>query len=90
METKIERAYWSDGQLRSEQLYVDGMRHGLTKWWYSNGQLDSEVPYADGMPHGMEKWWHRDGDIECFRLWNQGEQVAVFYPKNETQRWKLK
>jgi antitoxin component YwqK of YwqJK toxin-antitoxin module len=90
METKIKRTYWSNGQLQSEWPCVDGIPHGLTKWWWSNGQLGSAVPYVDGMPHGMIKWWHRDGDIDGFWLWNQGEVVAVFYPQNQTQRWKLK
>jgi antitoxin component YwqK of YwqJK toxin-antitoxin module len=90
METKIERIYHPNGQLRSEYLYVDGKRHGIMKWWYQDGQLESEHPYVDGKLHGMEKSWWQDGDIYYFWLWNQGELVTAFYPKNETQRWKLK
>jgi antitoxin component YwqK of YwqJK toxin-antitoxin module len=90
METEIEREYWENGQLQSERSYVGGIPHGLTKWWWSNGQLQSELPYVDGMPHGMIKWWHRSGDIDEFRLYNKGEAVAKLYPKNETQRWRLK
>jgi antitoxin component YwqK of YwqJK toxin-antitoxin module len=114
METKVERIYWGDGQLRSEATYVGGMLHGtvkwwwksgelrserpyvggvlhgVAKWWYRDGQLELEVPYVGGKSHGMEKWWHPNGDIRWFRLYNQGEQVAEFNPKNETQKWKLK
>jgi antitoxin component YwqK of YwqJK toxin-antitoxin module len=79
-----------NGQLRSEQLYVDGKPHGVERWWWENGQLSSEVPYVDGVRHGMVKWWRQNGDIDEFRLYNQGEVVARFYPRNQTQRWKLK
>jgi antitoxin component YwqK of YwqJK toxin-antitoxin module len=90
METKVERIYWGDGRLRLEQPYVGGKQHGMAKWWWESGQLESEQPYVNGVRHGMAKWWGRNGDIDCFWLWNQGELVAKFFPKNETQRWKLK
>jgi antitoxin component YwqK of YwqJK toxin-antitoxin module len=90
METKIERTYWGNGKLRSETPRVGGKRHGLQRWWYSNGQLGSEKPYVDGVVHGMAKYWNRNGDIDCFWLYNQGEHVATFNPRNQTKRWKLK
>jgi antitoxin component YwqK of YwqJK toxin-antitoxin module len=90
METKIERTYHPNGKLRSEVTYVGGERHGLTKYWWKSGELSSEYTYVGGERHGMIKWWYRDGDIEYFRLYNQGEAVATFYPKDKTQRWKLK
>jgi antitoxin component YwqK of YwqJK toxin-antitoxin module len=90
METKIERTYHPNGKLQSERPYVGGVRHGLTKWWWSNGQLGSETSYVGGMRHGMEKWWSQSGGIAYYCLYNQGEQVAKFFPRNQTQRWKLK
>jgi antitoxin component YwqK of YwqJK toxin-antitoxin module len=90
METEIKRKYWDNGQLRSERPCVDGIPHGLTKWWYENGQLWLEQPCVDGVLHGMVKWWWQSGGIDEFRLYNQGELVAKFYPRNQTQRWKLK
>jgi antitoxin component YwqK of YwqJK toxin-antitoxin module len=114
METEIERTYWENGQLESEQPHVGGKLHGVTKWWYQSGQQESEQPHVGGVPHGVRKWWrssgqqeseipyvggewhgmvknwHPDGDIGVFWLYNKGEYVATFYPRNETQRWKLK
>jgi antitoxin component YwqK of YwqJK toxin-antitoxin module len=90
METEIERTYHPNGKLQSEQPHVDGVRHGLTKYWRRNGQLESEHPYVDGKPHGVWKWWRPNGDIVEFWLWNQDELVAKFFPRNETQKWKLK
>jgi antitoxin component YwqK of YwqJK toxin-antitoxin module len=90
METEIEREYHPNGRLRLETPYAGGVLHGLTKYWYSNGELGSEKPYVDGKRHGMAKYWNRNGDIDCFWLYNQGEHVATFNPRNQTQRWKLK
>jgi antitoxin component YwqK of YwqJK toxin-antitoxin module len=90
METKIKRTYWSDGKLRSEYAYVGGERHGVHKWWYESGQLGSEYPYVDGKQHGMAKYLRRNGDIIFYYLYNQDEEVATFYPQNQTQKWKLK
>jgi antitoxin component YwqK of YwqJK toxin-antitoxin module len=90
METKVERAYWGNGELRSETSYVNGVPHGMEKLWHQDGQLRLEVPYVGGKWHGMAKWRRRNGDIEEFRLYNQGEQVAKFNPRNQTQKWKLK
>jgi antitoxin component YwqK of YwqJK toxin-antitoxin module len=90
METKIERTYWGNGQLYSETPYAGEKPHGTAKWWHPSGQLGSEYPYVDGKPHGMVKQWDPYGNIEYFRLYNQGEYVATFYPRNQTQRWKLK
>jgi antitoxin component YwqK of YwqJK toxin-antitoxin module len=90
METEIKRTYHGNGQLWSEHPYVDGMLHGMVKWWWEDGQLSSEHPYVGGELHGMMKWWDQDGGIGWFYLYNQGEYVARFYPKNETHKWKLK
>jgi antitoxin component YwqK of YwqJK toxin-antitoxin module len=90
METEIKRIYHPNGQLHSERAYVGGVRHGLTKYWWKSGELCSEYPYVDGKSHGMVKHWLQNGDIRCFWIWNQNEHVASFYPRNKTQRWKLK
>jgi antitoxin component YwqK of YwqJK toxin-antitoxin module len=90
METKIERTYHGNGKLRSETPRVGGKRHGLTKWWWKNGKPSYEQPYVGGMRHGMVKHWLQNGGIRVFWLYNKGEQVARFFPRNQTQRWKLK
>jgi antitoxin component YwqK of YwqJK toxin-antitoxin module len=66
------------------------METEIEREYWDNGKLRSERAYVGGELHGMIKWWYRDGDIEYFRLYNQGEAVATFYPKDKTQRWKLK
>jgi antitoxin component YwqK of YwqJK toxin-antitoxin module len=90
METKVEREYWGSGELRLEQPHVGGKQHGMSTYWWKSGELESEQPYVNGVRHGMAKCWRQDGGIDGFWLYNQGEQVAKFYPRNETQRWKLK
>jgi antitoxin component YwqK of YwqJK toxin-antitoxin module len=64
METKIERAYWSDGQPKSEHPYVGGTPHGVYKWWWESGQLRSERSYVGGVRHGLTKYWWQSGQLE--------------------------
>jgi antitoxin component YwqK of YwqJK toxin-antitoxin module len=90
METKVERKYWGSGELQSETPYVNGTLHGVWKLWWENGKPWSERPYVGGKRHGMAKWGSPNGDIDEFWLWNQDELVAKFFPRNQTQRWKLK
>jgi antitoxin component YwqK of YwqJK toxin-antitoxin module len=86
----MEKWWHPNGQLDSEYPYASGMLHGMMKYWHPNGQQESEQSYVDGKLHGMAKWWRQDGDVDEFCLYNQNEQVAKFYPRNQTQRWKLK
>jgi len=47
MKEELKREHWSHGQLMYEIPCVNGIWHGLGKWWYSNGQLSSETPYKN-------------------------------------------
>ena len=38
-EQRIERDYWSNGQLQYEIPYHQGQLHGIEKWWRKNGQF---------------------------------------------------
>ena len=49
------------GQNKSEETYVNGMRHGLYSVWYLNGQKASEQPYANGKEEGIATAWYENG-----------------------------
>ena len=44
-QTKIEKIYYSNGQLHYEIPYHQNQRHGIVKWWCENGQLECENYY---------------------------------------------
>ena len=73
---EVKRDYWENGQLRHEYPYVDGNRHGLSRWWHENGQLWCEEPYVDGKQHGLCRYWHENGQLWSIDLYNNGAHVC--------------
>jgi antitoxin component YwqK of YwqJK toxin-antitoxin module len=57
----IQREWYKNGQLRREEPYKDGLKHGTFKEWYDNGQLASERPYKEDLLHGTVKQWDEKG-----------------------------
>lgn len=55
------RAWYPDGQVASEGLYLDGERHGRWTFWYPDGQRRLEATYDRGQKVGRWKRWSRDG-----------------------------
>ena len=47
-QTKIEKVYYSNGQLHSEIPYHKGQRHGIIKWWRKNGQFKRQEYHLYG------------------------------------------
>src|SRR6266576_5671445 len=62
-ETKIERAYYRNGQTRQELPYCDGQLHGTVRTWHKNGALALEEPYVEGRLHGNCRQWSEDGKL---------------------------
>lgn len=57
----IKTAYWNSSNsstklLRSEEIYFDGVKHGLCKHWYSNGQKRRHEVYDKGWLVKMMEW----------------------------------
>jgi len=62
-----ERA--SDGTLRSEVPYEDGVAEGPAKEWRSDGTLAGLTTYHRGSKHGAEKEWYSDGRPKMESEW---------------------
>jgi antitoxin component YwqK of YwqJK toxin-antitoxin module len=54
-------SYYTNGQKASEELYVDGKKHGKSRGWHENGQLKLEVLFVDGKEHGQAITWDENG-----------------------------
>ncbi len=50
-----------DGELRVEETWRNGKRHGLTRAWYPSGQKERETMFKDGLPHGAFVEWYDNG-----------------------------
>jgi antitoxin component YwqK of YwqJK toxin-antitoxin module len=69
MENEIKREYWPDGKLHCEWSYVNGVKHGLQKWYFDNGQLCFKYHMRNGQYHGTGQNWHRDERRNCVKQW---------------------
>jgi len=54
-------SYYKNGQKASEELYVDGKKHGKSRGWHENGQLKLEVLFVDGKEQGQAITWDENG-----------------------------
>lgn len=57
------KAYYRNGQLKSEGSYTEGLKEGLHKEWQHNGILLLEGFYANGKANGLMKWFHEKGHL---------------------------
>lgn len=49
------------GQKKSEEPYVNGIRHGLYTVWFVSGQKASEQSYVNGKEEGSATAWYENG-----------------------------
>lgn len=55
---------YSNGQLREEQSFVDGIPEGFGRSWYANGQLADEGSSHRGAPHGIVRQYYDSGALK--------------------------
>ena len=68
---------WSDnGQLRWENNYKNGKRHGFWRGWDDNGQLRWEDNYKGGKRHGISRGWHENGQLDYENNYNEGMLIS--------------
>ncbi|GAB2562478.1 toxin-antitoxin system YwqK family antitoxin [Nocardia heshunensis] len=68
----LQRAWWSDGQLKSEGEVVFGTPEGVHKEWHRNGQLAKESHFDDMGRLRTVRAWGEDGSvIERKRPWDK-------------------
>ncbi|RUO72529.1 hypothetical protein CWI80_08235 [Pseudidiomarina sediminum] len=82
-ETKVQRYYFDNDQIRSETPYVDGKRHGEMKRWTQDGVLVELQTYANDKFHGPVRQYHDDGTLRLERTYVHGTLVgeSIWYDK---------
>ena len=68
-----KKEHWSNGQLESQETYVNGKKHGEWKLWRTNGQLESQETYVNGKEHGEWKRWYENGQPHVQSTYVNGE-----------------
>lgn len=54
---------YPNGEMESRRPCLNGMPHGLCRWWHENGQLSAEWTAFLGMGHGWATEWHENGQV---------------------------
>jgi antitoxin component YwqK of YwqJK toxin-antitoxin module len=65
MKTDIKIGYYDNEKIWHERSYVNGILHGIQKWYYKNGQISSEYFINNNQWYGMWQDWLSDGRREC-------------------------
>lgn len=57
----VSKVWNTEGQLISDEYYLNGNKNGLSRTWHSNGTLASERHYKEGLSQGTTKLWSDKG-----------------------------
>ncbi|NGX58787.1 MAG: hypothetical protein K940chlam3_01695, partial [Chlamydiae bacterium] len=69
----IQKRWYPNGQLQSEENYENGEKHGLCRAWYSNGNLAVEGHFVQGKEDGVHKLWGEEGTFIAESSYLNGE-----------------
>ena len=83
--TGVSVEYYSDGTLRSEIPYIDGLAEGTARDFYQDGTLRSESEYRRNEQHGVSREWYKDEKLklEAHCEFGIATQVKMYDPTGE-------
>ncbi|PKN24098.1 MAG: hypothetical protein CVU65_12730 [Deltaproteobacteria bacterium HGW-Deltaproteobacteria-22] len=67
------RTYYDNGQLVSEQTYVNGRIHGPELGFHRNGARSYSIAYDDGKSTGRWAHWYPDGKLQSEHTYKDGK-----------------
>ena len=67
---------YSEGALKSERLFLNGLEEGHCKEWHDNGQLKKEWIASRGRELGKVTKWHANGAIHSIAEFDQGVELC--------------
>ena len=59
----VQKTYWENGKLKSEQRYDNGKLNGESIWYTPNGGLSVKANYKDDVLDGTYTRWHPNGKM---------------------------
>ncbi|WP_371677981.1 toxin-antitoxin system YwqK family antitoxin [Streptomyces sp. NBC_01276] len=75
-----EVAEYQDGQLVCLDVYLDGIRNGLSRMWYPDGTLKLEGNVLNGVAVGEFREWHPNGILKSRKFFDDD----IYSLKEET------
>ena len=71
-------SFFYTGQLKSEESYKNGVRHGVEKWYDISGKLERVFPHKNGEIHGLCKGYYESGELRYEHPYVNGEAHGVY------------
>ncbi|MBI9066283.1 MAG: hypothetical protein JEZ09_03250 [Salinivirgaceae bacterium] len=63
------------GFLRSQELYLDNKRKGISEYYFKNGVVERLVNYEDGKKHGTTRVFNEEGILTSIIEYRYGKEV---------------
>ena len=98
---QIKRTYWENGNIKTEERYVDGIRNGLSKTYLIDGRLLTEKNYKDGLLHGKCKDYssiddknlisekeYKNGELVSYMCYYKGKKhLKAYYDSGRAKKY---
>jgi len=65
--------YYKNDQIKLQESYKNGKRHGSYRTYYENGQLEEEMFWKNGNEHGTRRLFAEDGTELLKEEWTDGK-----------------
>ena len=75
--TKIFRTFYNDGQLESEDTYINNKPFGTSKEWYENGNIRIKIEYNNGVRNGKTIEWYKNGQMKSELLYKDAYLIET-------------
>jgi antitoxin component YwqK of YwqJK toxin-antitoxin module len=75
------REWYSDGQIKSEQSFRDGLLEGVARKWFPGGRLYREATYEAGVEEGSQRMWYTDGSLRANYVVRDGRRFGLIGSK---------
>lgn len=72
----VERQWYVEGGLWSEDEYKNGLPDGEWRMWYPDGRVKHLAHYVRGERHGKSYGWHPNGQLSDFNLHVHGQEIS--------------
>ena len=80
----VSRSYFETGKIRSEETFVNDLKHGPAKYYFETGKIASEGNFKNDKEHGIVLTYYHSGALREEATWEEGFLVGKFksYHKN--------
>jgi antitoxin component YwqK of YwqJK toxin-antitoxin module len=76
--------YDNSGAIMKEDAFVNGRKHGVSRYFYPSGSVYSEDEYHNGEQHGYSRYWYENGQMssETWYVFDRAEGVLKEWYEN--------